>query len=267
MIRSGNWSGENARNWRVGTGVSPGGEWEGALKKPEKQLQNAKHPAMMKSYGYIWQHNDAKEDFMNQEKRKAINKLSIECAAVELFSQRSFAAVSMNEIAEAAGLSKRTVYKYFESKDALISSLFEKYQQNHYAELTKVLSACPRPEEALITCIRTIFDYTRQNLPFMKMLWSVNDENWLNNLPPDLVERILGWNNMIFQYTADHIRGIQLRGTMADYTAESLTHYISAVNKGAFIQAHKGTNRNLTETTPETLIQMEIDMFRQCMEA
>ena len=71
---------------------------------------------------------------MNQEKRKAINKLSIECAAVELFSQRSFAAVSMNEIAEAAGLSKRTVYKYFESKDALISSLFEKYQQNHYVE-------------------------------------------------------------------------------------------------------------------------------------
>lgn len=203
---------------------------------------------------------------MNQEKRKAINKLSIECAAVQLFSQRSFSSVSMNEIAETAGLSKRTVYKYFESKDAMISSLFEKYQHNHYVELTKALSVCTSPEDALITCVQTIFEYTQQNLPFMKMLWSVNDEDWLNNLPQDLSERILGWNNIIFQYTVDHIRGVRLKGAMAHYTAESLTHYISAVNKGAFIQAHKGTNRNLTEITPEILIQTEIDMFRQCME-
>lgn len=44
---------QQVTHWGLGTGVSPGGEWEGALKKPEKQLQNAKHPAMMKSYGYI----------------------------------------------------------------------------------------------------------------------------------------------------------------------------------------------------------------------
>lgn len=203
---------------------------------------------------------------MDREKQKAINKLSIEYAAVQLFSQKSFSAVSMNEIAETAGLTKRTVYKYFESKDALISSLFEKYQQNHFMELTKALAPCQTAEEALIISIRITFNYTRENLPFMKMLWSVNDDEWLNNLPSDLVERILRWNNMIFSYTKEHIQGINLNGSMKNYTAESLTHYISAVNKGAFIQSSKGTNRNLVQIAPETLIQMEIDMFRQCME-
>ncbi len=203
---------------------------------------------------------------MNQEKRKAINKLSIEQAAIQLFSQRAFTDVSMNEIAQAAGLSKRTVYKYFPSKDALISSLFETYQQNHYRELTKALSSCQSPGEALLTSIQTTFQYTKENLPFMRLLWSVDDETWFNHLPADLMERILGWNTMIFTYTAEHIRGVKLHGEMQDYCAEALTHYISAVNKGAFIQSNKGTSRNLSDITPEILIQMEIQMFRQCME-
>ncbi len=40
-------------------------------------------------------------------------------AAEELFSRRGFDAVSMNEIAEAAGVSKANIFHHFESKNAL----------------------------------------------------------------------------------------------------------------------------------------------------
>lgn len=203
---------------------------------------------------------------MNNEQRKAINKLTIEQTATRLFSKHSYDLVSMDEISREAGLSKRTVYKYFPSKYALLSAVFEKYQQNHHAVLVQALSKCAAPKEKLTTAIRTTYNYTEENLSFMKLLWSVDDGNSAGDLPAELLERILGWNNIIFNYVADSLRDVQLKGSFAEYTAEMLVHYISAVNKGIFIQTSKGTSRVLTKVLPGQLLQMELDFFLNCIE-
>lgn len=203
---------------------------------------------------------------MNNEQRKAINKLTIEQTATRLFSKYSYELVSMNDISREAGLSKRTVYKYFPSKYALLSSVFEKHQQNHHAALVQALSKCAAPKEKLTVAIRTTFNYTEENLSFMKLLWSVDDENPAGDLPAELFERILGWNNIIFNYVADNLRDVRLKGAFAEYTAEMLVHYISAVNKGIFIQTSKGTSRVLTKVLPGQLLQMELDFFLNCIE-
>jgi len=203
---------------------------------------------------------------MNNEQRKAINKLTIEQAATRLFSKRPYELVSMNEISREAGLSKRTVYKYFPSKYALLSAVFEKYQQNHHAALVQALSKCATPKEKLTATIRTTFDYTEENLSFMRLLWSVDDENSAGDLPAELLERILGWNNIIFNYVADNLRDVRLKGVFSEYTAEMLVHYISAVNKGIFIQTSKGTSRVLPKVLPGQLLQMALDFFFNCIE-
>lgn len=46
-------------------------------------------------------------------------------AAVEGFQSRGYYATSMNSIADAAKVSKRTLYNHFESKDALFDSILE----------------------------------------------------------------------------------------------------------------------------------------------
>ena len=50
-------------------------------------------------------------------------------AAYGLFRRKGYARVSMDEIAAAAGLTKRTLYYHFESKDALLGAVLENQHQ------------------------------------------------------------------------------------------------------------------------------------------
>jgi TetR/AcrR family transcriptional regulator of autoinduction and epiphytic fitness len=57
---------------------------------------------------------------LTDRKREAIVR-----AAVEEFRASGYEATSMDRIAEVAGVSKRTVYNHFPSKEALFSMILE----------------------------------------------------------------------------------------------------------------------------------------------
>jgi len=54
------------------------------------------------------------------KRRMVETRAEIVGAAIECFSSRGFDEVSMDDIATAAGVSRRTIYRYFETKDDLI---------------------------------------------------------------------------------------------------------------------------------------------------
>src|SRR5262245_17308758 len=54
------------------------------------------------------------------ERRRDQTRTAIADAAVELFIERGFAATTMEEVAEAAGVSRRTAYRHFPTKDDLV---------------------------------------------------------------------------------------------------------------------------------------------------
>jgi AcrR family transcriptional regulator len=57
-------------------------------------------------------------------------------AALELFSERTFASTPMPELARRAGVGAGTIYRYFDSKDALVNALFQRWK----TEMTEVVS-------------------------------------------------------------------------------------------------------------------------------
>ena len=57
-------------------------------------------------------------------------------AALDLFSERTFANTPMPVLAERAGVGAGTIYRYFASKDALVNALFRRWK----AEMTDVVS-------------------------------------------------------------------------------------------------------------------------------
>lgn len=61
----------------------------------------------------------------------AITRQSILDAAYVLFRRKGYTRVSMDEIAATAGVTKRTLYYHFESKDALLAAMLE--AQHHLA--------------------------------------------------------------------------------------------------------------------------------------
>lgn len=57
------------------------------------------------------------------ERRKADTRLEIARAAIDLFTAQGVAATSADQIAEAAGISTRTLWRYFPSKEACVAPL------------------------------------------------------------------------------------------------------------------------------------------------
>lgn len=66
---------------------------------------------------------------LTQEQRRTRTRASVLDAAAEVFALRGFHAASVEEIAEAAGVSKGAVYYSFPSKDALFIALMEQRVQ------------------------------------------------------------------------------------------------------------------------------------------
>ena len=57
--------------------------------------------------------------------------------AYELFYRKGFSRVSVNEIAEIAGITKRSLYYHFDSKDQLLAAVLEAYHELAIARIRK----------------------------------------------------------------------------------------------------------------------------------
>lgn len=57
-----------------------------------------------------------------RERKKAQTRRRIEESAIRLFAERGYDAVTVNEIAEAAGVAKVTLFTYFPTKESLVPS-------------------------------------------------------------------------------------------------------------------------------------------------
>jgi AcrR family transcriptional regulator len=62
-----------------------------------------------------------------RERKKAQTRDAIERAAIRLFDAQGYEATTVDQIADAADVSVRTFYRYFDSKDAVIFARFDDY--------------------------------------------------------------------------------------------------------------------------------------------
>src|SRR6478735_3847508 len=85
-------------------------------------------------------------------------------AAVRLFAAQGYANTSVQQIVEAAGVTKGAMYHYFESKDALLFAIYERMlslQKSHLDEITAhggaiddvLRAACIDVVETSIECL------------------------------------------------------------------------------------------------------------------
>lgn len=84
-------------------------------------------------------------------------------AAEKLFAERDPGSVGMNEIAGAAGCSRATLYRYFESRDALHAAYVHRWANALYDELTRRLDGIDDPAQRLVTGITASLALVRSN--------------------------------------------------------------------------------------------------------
>jgi AcrR family transcriptional regulator len=65
------------------------------------------------------------------------NRFKILTCALDLFSARGYEGIGVQEIVDAAGITKPTLYHYFGSKEGLLTALLEEYSERLCGQLTQ----------------------------------------------------------------------------------------------------------------------------------
>jgi AcrR family transcriptional regulator len=78
--------------------------------------------------------------------------------AAHLFATRGYSATSMNEVAEACGLSKATLYHYYRDKYALLFSIADTHVERLQRIATEALSEATEPQARLRALVRHLVE-------------------------------------------------------------------------------------------------------------
>ena len=83
---------------------------------------------------------------------------AIVARAAELFARQGYHATSMNQVAEAAGLSKATLYHYYKDKDALLVHIADGHVSRLQALVADVRALGLKPQTQFRELVRRIVE-------------------------------------------------------------------------------------------------------------
>lgn len=92
--------------------------------------------------------------------------------AAHLFAERGYEAVSLLEIAQAVGLSKTTLYHYFDSKDEILGTLIATTISQLNEFIAASIPANSPPEAKLTAFMEAQAEFFEQHIPQFKVLLS-----------------------------------------------------------------------------------------------
>ncbi len=107
-------------------------------------------------------------------KRSEVAAERILDAAGGLFARRPVASVGMHEIAEAAGCSRATLYRYFESRQALHTAYAHREAHHLHRQMLERLTGIDDPRDRLVTGLVTTLSLVRGS-PALLSWFSVTD--------------------------------------------------------------------------------------------
>ncbi len=174
------------------------------------------------------------------------NKQKIITTALNLFAKKGYDAVSTLEIANAAGITKPTMYYYFGSKEGLLSEILS----IHYNRLLSDLeSAASLPEDIALTFFRMMriyFDYALKNKDFIMFKLSTfnrigEDVTYL--LSREYIDRESSIIKHVFDVAASYVGNIRGKEDLCTMTFVGVAH--AAI--GAYF--HTGDETLLSDET------------------
>ncbi len=130
------------------------------------------------------------------DKREAILQ-----AALELFSERGFHGTAVPAIAERARVAAGTIYRYFDSKEALVNTLFKRYKSALGASLMGGFPFTGTPREQFHHFFRRAIEFAKKERLAIQFLESHHHAPYLDDESRQIEERVLEPARAFFEQT------------------------------------------------------------------
>lgn len=118
-----------------------------------------------------------------KEREKLFKRLEIVNSAVILFAEKGYENSTLDEIAERAEFGKGTIYKYFENKEEIYSSIIENIFSEYYNNLRSISSKTGNLKDFLSEMTRLLFRFANENKAefsvFVRVATNVFDDYWI----------------------------------------------------------------------------------------
>jgi len=162
------------------------------------------------------------------ERRKEQKKESIRRGALELFQNHGFKKVSVNDIAERAGVSQVTIYNHFSNKEALIRDVLQWYAMILLARYKSMMES-DRPFKEKLEDI--VFDKSEVASQFQGELiksWMQNDPSMQAFIEDLYANHVMPVASKFFE------EGLQQGYIDRRFSLETLMYYFEIVRRGIF---------------------------------
>ncbi len=191
-----------------------------------------------------------------KELKKNLKKLLIIQTAEGIFEHKPYSEITMDEIAEKTGITKKTVYSYFPSKLSLFINIIETYLKQLHERIFQVFEQNGSIEDTFKQLFQTLFEFTLENEKMMRFYWTLESDQTGGTIPSDLSNRINIWNEAIMKEIKLFINNAVERDVLKAYDPEMIIHMFSAINKGIFIHTNKEKRFNIANIDSKQLYDL-----------
>ncbi|WP_138750938.1 TetR/AcrR family transcriptional regulator [Paenibacillus sinopodophylli] len=179
-------------------------------------------------------------------------------AAINLISERGYNGVTTQEIATAAGLSEKTLFRHFGSKQRLLEAAFDRF---HYAEEMRKLfdeKLVWELEEDLLTVCRTYHKIMNRNRKMIQI--SIKDEGQL----PGFRERTHQHPLQLLEILTNYFEEMSKRGKMIGTNPKLHAFTFMMAHFGAFLNDLE-TGNYYPEISLEPFMQESVKLFARAL--
>ncbi|MGO4537778.1 TetR/AcrR family transcriptional regulator [Paenibacillus sp. 2TAB19] len=189
---------------------------------------------------------------MNNSKLGSSDRLLL--AAINLISEKGYNGVTTQEIATAAGLSEKTLFRHFQSKQNLLESAFDRY---HYAEEMRKLfeeKLVWELEEDLLTISKTYHTIMNRNRKLIEI--STKDESRL----PGFKERTQQHPLQLLEFLTTYFVTMGERGKMIRTNPRMQAFTFMMSQYGAFMN-DLNAGKNYPNIELEPFMHESVNLF------
>ncbi len=167
-----------------------------------------------------------------REREKLRQRQEMLAAALDLFSQKGYHNVSMQEIAEKSEFAIGTLYKFFQNKEDLYKALVRDLSDKFETSITRAIEQAQGEVEKLRSYVQAKTEVFRRNLPFIRLFLAESRGASFNlkaGLDDEIRKRYYDFLEILAAVFASGIRNQRFR-SIADpyYLAVALSSVIDA---------------------------------------